>query len=62
MMSMLDSQAIPKSLLSHDASTSTVTFEKALGTLQAFYLIAPRQDKFERSFDLHRLVRLAMRN
>ena len=41
-MGMLDSQAIPKSLLPSDASTRTVAFEKALGTLQAFSLIAPR--------------------
>ena len=62
MMGMLGSQAIPKSLLPLDASTGTVAFEKALGTLQGFSLIAPRHNKSERSFDLHRLVRLAMRN
>ncbi len=60
-MGMLDSQAIPKSLLPCDAGTGAVGFEKALGTLQAFSLIAPRNDKLERSFDLYRLVRLAMR-
>jgi tetratricopeptide (TPR) repeat protein len=65
-MSMLDVQAIPKSLLPFDEDP--VSFTKALGTLQAFSLITRRNGQSSQNeqqnplFDLHSLVRLAMRN
>lgn len=61
MMSMLDAQAIPTSLLDIDED---VLSTKALGTLQAFSLITKtsQQDQKDQFFDIHRLVRLAMRN
>ena len=58
LMSVLDMQAIPKSLLSSDKED--VEFEKALGTLKAFSLITPEQS--HQAFNLHRLVYLATRN
>lgn len=66
MMSMLDAQSIPESLLS--SIDDSLNLEKALGTLKAFSLISLRNavnsmvDQDERAYDLHRLVRLAMRN
>ena len=59
-MSMLDPQAIPKSLLSRDENPVRLT--KALGTLQAFSLIykSSRQAQKDEYYDLHRLVRLVM--
>ena len=61
MMSMLDAQAIPTSLLPLDNAISST---KALGMLQAFSLIskASEQKQEDQFFDIHRLVRLAMRN
>lgn len=65
-MSMLDAQAIPESLVRF--GDSNLKFSKAMGTLQAFSLIAARADgpiwngRREKSFDLHRLVRVAMRS
>lgn len=63
-MSMFDSQAIPESVLPR--GKDSITFEKALGTLQAFSFITVRRPKLERPqdrcFDFHRLVRLTMRN
>ncbi|OBT85964.1 hypothetical protein VE02_04790 [Pseudogymnoascus sp. 03VT05] len=65
-MSMLDPQAIPESLIYNEKST--LKFSKAMGTLQAFSLITSRVDgpiwegRRDKSFDLHRLVRLAMRS
>lgn len=63
-MSMFDSQAIPESVL--PIGKDSVTFEKALGTLQAFSFITVRRPNLERPrdrcFDFHRLVRLTMRN
>ncbi|EPE27492.1 P-loop containing nucleoside triphosphate hydrolase [Glarea lozoyensis ATCC 20868] len=65
-MSTLDSQAIPESLLNF--GSNKIKFQKALVTLQAFALVSARSDGFswegrkERLFDLHRLVRLAMRS
>ncbi len=65
-MSMFDAQAIPESLLSFVGDS--LTMEKSLGTLKAFSLISLRDAKAsiahleDRSYDLHRLVRLAMRN
>lgn len=65
-MSMLDAQAIPESLVRF--GDNKLKFNKAMGTLQAFSLIAARTDgptwdgRRERSFDLHRLVKLAMRS
>lgn len=64
-MSMLDAQAIPESLIFFGHK---LRFSKAMGTLQAFTLITARTDgptwqgRREKSFDLHRLVRLAMRS
>ena len=64
-MSTLDAQAIPESLI---FSGHKLRFSKAMGTLQAFTLITARTDgptwegRLEKSFDLHRLVRLAMRS
>lgn len=73
-MSMLDAQAIPESLIrfghEHD-SMNHLKFSKAMGTLQAFSMIGARKDakdapewqgRRERAFDLHRLVKLAMRS
>lgn len=71
MMSMFDSQAIPKSLL--EGRTDKKTFLESIGTLKGFSLITERRpDEFdvqpgsykkmkEALYDLHRLVRLAMR-
>ena len=65
-MCILDSQAIPVSLV--EAEEPKQDLVKAWGTLQAFYLISPRistsgkPNGGEKSYDLHRLVRLAMRN
>ncbi|KAI4145941.1 MAG: hypothetical protein LQ340_006105 [Diploschistes diacapsis] len=58
-MSMLDTQAIPTSLLPLDED---ILSTEALGTLQAFSLItkASQQEQEDQSFDMHRLVRLAM--
>lgn len=62
LMSMLDPQAIPASLIS--SGDDSVSLIKALGTLQAFSLInkASRLEQSNQFFDLHRLVRLAMHN
>ena len=57
LMSVLDRQAIPKSLLASDEEE--VELEKAFGTLKAFSLITPEQN---RRVTLHRLVYLATRN
>lgn len=65
-MCIMDSHALPISLLgSRDRPED---FIKALGTLQAFSMITPRKIEVdingthEKTFDLHRLVRLSMRN
>ena len=60
-MSMLDPQAIPRSLLPGDENPEI--FQKALATLQAFSLInkSSRQAQGDEFYDLHRLVRLVMR-
>ena len=58
LMSVLDRQAIPKSLLSSDKEE--VVLEKALGTLKAYSLITPEQNR--EAFSIHRLVYLATRN
>lgn len=65
-MSMLDPQAIPESLVYF--TDSRTKFSKSIATLQSFSLITARTDgptwegRREKSFDLHRLVRLAMRS
>ena len=65
-MSMLDTQAVPESLLPFDENRKA--FIEALGTLQAYCLISKREDSPRmigvqgRSFYLHRLVGIAMRN
>ena len=58
LMSVLDSQAIPKPLLS--SNIEKVELDIALGTLKAFSLITVEQSHQE--FNLHRLVHLATRN
>ena len=58
LMSVLDRQGVPKSLLSPDKEE--VELEKALGTLKAFSLITP--DEKSQAFTIHRLVYLATRN
>ena len=65
-MSMADAQAIPGFLIQRDGE-DIISFSKAIGTLRAFCFISERQKSEEadlqsRLFDLHRLVRLAMRN
>ncbi|KAJ0418495.1 hypothetical protein BJY00DRAFT_287578, partial [Aspergillus carlsbadensis] len=65
-MSILDTHAIPTSLIETEESRHDLI--KALGTLQAFCLITARvantkmTKDTEKSYDLHRLVRLALRN
>ena len=65
-MSMLDAQAIPRSLLPH--RKEPVLFSKAIGTLKAYSLITSgnlttlQVKEPDQQFDLHRLVRLAMRS
>ena len=63
-MSMLDAQAIPRSLLPHNKDP--VLFTKAIGTLKAYSLISSSNlttlQHPDQQFDLHRLVRLAMRS
>ena len=61
-ISTLDTQAIPTSLIPFDEDP--VLFTEALGTLIAFSLITitSQDEQQNKSFDLHPLVRLAMRN
>ena len=65
-MCILDSQAVPVSLVQSDEPKQDLV--KAWGTLQSFCLITPRNFTAgkpkggEKSYDLHRLVHLAMRN
>ena len=65
LMSVLDAQNIPEILLPH--GKDAISFNKAIGTLEAFSFISTRTatpsslQQF-RLFDLHRLVRLAIRN
>ena len=58
LMSVLNRQGIPKSLLSLDHEG--MNLERALGTLKAFSLITPEPS--HEAFNLHRLVYLATRN
>lgn len=66
LMSMLDAQAIPESLLPF--INDRLTLKESLGTLMTFSLISFRNTvsaegkQEDRLYDLHRLVRLAMRN
>ncbi|PYI09862.1 hypothetical protein BO78DRAFT_362418 [Aspergillus sclerotiicarbonarius CBS 121057] len=66
-MSLLESQAIPVFLVFTSERLSP-ELVKALGTLQAFSLITPSAleagtpTKGQGTYDMHRLVRLAMRN
>ncbi|KAL2844078.1 hypothetical protein BJY01DRAFT_248323 [Aspergillus pseudoustus] len=65
-MSILDSHAIPASLV--QTKETRLDLVKAFGTLQAFCLITPRvfttksAKEVGKRYDLHRLVRLAVRN
>jgi len=56
LMSVLDRQGIPKSLLRQDNDKS-IEFTKAIGVLQAFSLITTENSGI--SFEIHRLVHLA---
>jgi tetratricopeptide (TPR) repeat protein len=56
LMSVLDRQGIPKSLLRQDNEKS-IEFTKAIGVLQAFSLITTENSGI--SFEIHRLVHLA---
>ena len=58
LMSVLDRQGIPKSLLVPDKEK--VELEKALGTLKAYSLITPEEES--QAFNMHRLVYLTTRN
>ena len=62
LMSMLDSQAIPTSLIPFDEDPVLLT--ETLGTLKAFSLITTTSQEGQRDklLDIHRLVRLATRN
>ncbi|KAL8997396.1 MAG: hypothetical protein Q9169_003327 [Polycauliona sp. 2 TL-2023] len=73
LMSMFDSQAIPEGLISETAGgdcDTSIHLERTLGILQAYSLTSPRyetsssapHEQLERTFDLHRLVRLVTRN
>ena len=63
-MSMLDAQAIPRSLLPYEGDS--VLFTNAMGTLKGYSLVTsrnilmPEEKQDDPQFDLHRLVRLAM--
>jgi hypothetical protein len=59
-MSILEPYAIPTSLI--ETGEPKFDFIKAIGTLQAFCLITARVTEFEKTYDLHRLVRLVLRN
>jgi hypothetical protein len=56
LMAVLDRQGIPKTLLRRDGERGT-EFTTALGTLQAFSLVAA--EKGEASFEIHRLVQVS---
>ena len=65
LMSVLDAQAIPELLMPQ--GEDAISFNKAVGTLEAFSFISTRSPSLGsfqhyRLFDLHRLVRLAIRN
>lgn len=65
LMSVMDAQAIPEFLMPQ--GEDAISFNKAVGTLEAFSFISTRSPSFGslqhyRLFDLHRLVRLAIRN
>ena len=55
LMSMLDKQSIPLTLLQNEAE-SAVVFDKALGTLKNFFLI--QEEKTHQTYGIHRLVQL----
>ena len=56
-MAVLDRQGIPKTLLRRDGERRT-EFTTALGTLQAFSLIAV--EKGGTTFEIHRLVQISV--
>ena len=65
LMSIMDAQNIPEFLMPHDEDA--ISFNKAIGTLEAFGFISTKKQlpgpiQQHRLFDLHRLVRLAIRN
>jgi hypothetical protein len=55
-MAVLDRQGIPKTILQRDGKRGT-EFTTALGTLQAFSLIATK--KGGEGFEIHRLVQVS---
>lgn len=65
LMSIMDAQNIPDFLMPQDEDA--ISFNKAIGTLEAFGFISTKKQlpgsiQQHRLFDLHRLVRLAIRN
>ncbi|RFU73729.1 kinesin light chain [Trichoderma arundinaceum] len=58
-MSIFAEKDIPKSLL---PPSKRLEATEAIGTLKAYAFITQREGPVEDSFDIHRLVRLAMRN
>lgn len=56
LMAVLDRQAVPATLL-RDPDEGKVHFDTAIGTLRAFSLIAPTEEK-ELTFQMHRLVQI----
>ena len=65
LMSIMDAQNILEFLLPQ--GSDTISFKKAIGTLEAFHFISSKKEShvFSQSyklFDIHRLVRLAIRN
>ena len=65
LMSIMDAQNIPDFLMPQ--GEDAISFNKAIGTLEAFGFISTRKKlpgpaQHHRLFDLHRLVRLAVRN
>ena len=65
LMSIMDAQNIPEFLMPQ--GEDAISFNKAIGTLEAFGFISTKKQlpgpiQQHRLFDLHRLVRLAIRN
>lgn len=59
LMSVLDRQGIPQSLVTKAFAFDSLDLTKALGRLKSFYLIVPYKD--EESYDMHRLVQISTR-
>jgi len=59
LMSVLDRQRIPQSIVKQAFAFDGLDLTKALGRLKSFYLIVPH--KGEVDYDMHRLVQISMR-